>query len=162
MHAGGRHTRFGGLGRLVDQDGPKLELAQSRIASPDTGAADDVRGAENLLLARADEGLVLSLVVRAQLALLVLELDELLQLEVHGVIRDLLVERQEGDGGIQGLARLCGETDDFEARCVYLLGELIDGNVGRGTDEDLAGVHLGEVVDDGGRGDGLAGSGRAL
>lgn len=43
-----------------------------------------------------------------------------------------------------------------------LLRELVDGDVGGGADENLAGVHLGEVVDDRSGRDCLSGSGRSL
>ena len=45
---------------------------------------------------------------------------------------------------------------------MYLLRELVDGDVGWGADEDLPAGLLGQVVDDGGRGDRLARAGRSL
>ena len=40
--------------------------------------------------------------------------------------------------------------------------ELVDGDVGGGTHEDLSRVHFGEVIDDGGGGDCFAGTGGSL
>ena len=72
------YTGFSGLSSFIDQHRPELELAETRVSSTDTGAADHVGGAQDLLLALTKESLVLPLVVRAQFALLVLELNELL------------------------------------------------------------------------------------
>jgi hypothetical protein len=77
-------------------------------------------------------------------------------------VGDLLVKGEEGDLAVERLSRLGGDSDDLEAGGVDLLGELVDGNIRRGADKDLAGVHLGEVVDDRGGGDGFSGSGRTL
>ena len=43
-----------------------------------------------------------------------------------------------------------------------VIAELIDGDVGRSTDQDLATIDFGQMIDDGGRGDGLASTGRTL
>lgn len=147
---------------FVDEYRAKLELGQSRISASDTSAADDIRVPQDLALASPSQRLELALVATAQLALLVLELNEFLQLGVGIAVGDLGVEGEERDGGLERFARLGGDADDLESRGVDLLGELVDGDVGGGADEDLAGVHLGEVVDDRSRGDGLAGSRRSL
>ena len=42
------------------------------------------------------------------------------------------------------------------------LSKLVDSDVGRGTDKDLAWVHFREMVDDGGRSDGFTRAGRPL
>jgi len=77
-------------------------------------------------------------------------------------VSNLVVQREVLDARVDCLARLCAEADNAEARLVYLLCELVDGDVGGGADERLALVLLGEVVDDGGGGDRLARAGGAL
>ena len=109
-----------------------------------------------------DECLVLPLIVAAQLALLVLEHDELLKLYVRRAVLHLTVQCQEGHAGVEGFTRLGRQTHDLKPSHVDLLGELVDGDVRWSAHKDLAGVHFGEVIDDGGRGDGLSGAGRAL
>ena len=94
--------------------------------------------------------------------MLVLELNEFLQLDMRGVVCNLLVQSQKGDGRIEGLAGLGREPDDFETGRVDLLRELINGNIGRCAHEDLTRVHLREVIDDRGGSNGLACSGRSL
>ena len=90
-------TRFRCLGCLVDEYGPKFELAQTRITAPDTRGADDIRGAQDFFLALPNESLVLSLIVGAQLSLLVLEEDELLQLDISSIVGDLSMQGEECD-----------------------------------------------------------------
>lgn len=79
-----------------------------------------------------------------------------------GAVRDLGVESEEVDARVEGLAGFGGETDDFKPGRVNLFGQLVDCDVGWGADEDLARIHLGEVIDDGSGRDGLAGSRRPL
>jgi hypothetical protein len=141
-------TRFRSLGCLVDEDRPELELCQSGIARSDTRNADDVRGIENVPLAPPDERLVLSLVALTQFSLIVAQLNELLQFGMGIGIGDLIVQRQERDGRVECLAGFGSDTDDFESGLVDLLAQVIHGDVGWRADEDLARIHLGEVVDD--------------
>ncbi|KAA1469267.1 hypothetical protein DENSPDRAFT_595198 [Dentipellis sp. KUC8613] len=148
--------------RFVNQDGPELQLAQPRITCTHTRAADDIRGAQNFLLALPNQSLVLPLIVRAQLPLLVLELDKLLQLDMRGIVRDLLMQRQERDGRVERLAGLRRQAHDLQAGCVDLLGKLVNSDVRWRTDEHLAGIHLGQMVYDGGRCHGLSGTGGTL
>lgn len=68
----------------------------------------------------------------------------------------LLVQREECDAGIEGFPRLGRQSNDFEASGVDLFRELVDSDIGRRTDEDLAGVHLCKVVDNRGGRHGLA------
>jgi hypothetical protein len=150
------------LGRLVDEDRPKLELGQPRISTSNTSAANDIGVVENLPLARPGQRLELPLIARAQLPLTLLELNELLQLGVRVRVGDLGVEGEVRDGRLERLARFGRHAHDLESRGVDLLGELVDGDVRGGADEDLAGVHLGEVIDDRGGGDCLSGTGRSL
>jgi len=150
------------LSSLVDKDRPKLELAQPRVSSTDAGAADNVGGVEDLLLASSDEHLILPLVTLTELSLTLLQLDELLKVGVGLGVGDLLVKGEERDRRVEGFSRFCGDSNDLETGSVDLLGELVDGDVGGSTDEDLSGVHFGEVIDDGGGGDGLSSSGRTL
>ena len=135
--------------RFINEDGPKLQFTEAWVPGSDASAAYDIGGAQYLLLALSYKRLVLPLVVRAELALFVLELDELLQLDMGRVVRYLLVERKEGDGRIEGLARLCAEPHNLQPGGVYLLGQLVDGNIGRRADKDLSRVHFREMIDDG-------------
>ena len=109
-----------------------------------------------------DERLVLPLIIAAQLALLVLEHDELLQLHVRRAVLHLTVQCQEGHAGVEGFTRLGRQAHDLQASHVDLFRELVDSDVRGSADKDLAGVHFGKVVDDGGGGDGLARAGRTL
>jgi len=109
-----RHTWFSSLSSFIDQDRPKLQLGQPRITSTYTSAANNICGTQNLLLALPYQRLVLPLIIAAQLSLLVLEHDQLLQLHMGGAVRNLLVECQESDTRIEGLARFCGQPHDFE------------------------------------------------
>ena len=72
------------------------------------------------------------------------------------------MQREVLDAAVDRLARLGAEAEDAQPRLVDLLGELVDGDVGRRADERLALILLGEVVHDGGGGDRLARAGRAL
>jgi len=74
--------RLGGLRRLVDEDGLELGLGEARVAGAHARAAHHVRGAEQLALALALQRPVALLVRRAQLARLVLQLLQLLQLRL--------------------------------------------------------------------------------
>lgn len=150
------------LSRLVDQHRPKLELRQPRVTATNTSSANNVRIAQDLLLHRPCKRLELAFVRTRELALLLLELNELLQLGVGVGVGDLSMKGEEGDGGFESFAGLGGDADDLETGRVDLLGELVDGDVGGGGNEDLTGVHLREMVDDGGRGDGLSGTGGTL
>lgn len=92
------------MGRLVDQHGAELELGEPGISASHAGAANDVRVPEDLALARPGERLELALVAAAQLSLLRLELDELLELRVRVAVGDLRVEREVRHGRLERLA----------------------------------------------------------
>ena len=77
-------------------------------------------------------------------------------------VGDLLVQREEGHGRIQRLARLGAQSHDLQARGMYLLCQLVDGDVGRRADKDLPRVHFGKVVDDGRGSDRLSRPRRSL
>lgn len=141
-------TWFCSLRGFVDQNSPELELAQPRIARSYASAADNVCSAENLLLALPDQRLILPLIVATQFPLFVFQHDELLQLYVGGTVRYLLMESQVRDTRIQSLPRFGSQTDHLQTGSVNLLCELIDGNVGRRANENLARVHFCEVVND--------------
>src|SRR6266404_6844711 len=150
------HTGFRSLCRFVNQDGLELQFAEPRVSGTDTSAADDLRCQQNLLLTLPDEGLIFPLIVRAQLSLFVLELDKFLEFDVRGVICDLVMKRQERDRRIERLARLGREAHNFETRGVDLFSELINGDIRRRADEDLARVHLGKMINSRSRSDSFA------
>jgi hypothetical protein len=155
-------TRFSGLCGFVNQDGLEFQFAEPGVSRADTSAANDLRCQQNLLLALSDEALILPLIVRAQLSLLVLKLDKLLEFDVRGVVCDLVMKRQECDGRIERLTRLGRKPHDFEPRGVDLFSELINSDVRRRADEDLAWVHLGEVINNRSRSNGFASARRSL
>jgi hypothetical protein len=130
------------LSSLVDQHRPKLELGEPRITATNTSCADDVRIAQNLLLHRPRQRLELPLIRARQLSLLLFELNEFLELGMSVGVGDLGVEGEEGNRGFEGFAGFGGDTNDLEAGGVDLLGELVDGDVGRGGNEHLTRVHL--------------------
>ena len=70
-----------------------------RVTTPNIRGADDIRGAQGFLLTLAlpNESLVLSLIVGAQLTLLVLEEDELLRLDISSIVGDLSMQDKERD-----------------------------------------------------------------
>ena len=72
------------------------------------------------------------------------------------------MQREVLDAGVDRLARLGAEAEDAQPRLVYLLGGLVDGDVGGRAHEGLALQLLCEVVDDRGGGDGLARARRTL
>jgi hypothetical protein len=74
----------------------------------------------------------------------------------------LVVEGQVLHMRINHLARFRTETDDAQSRLVDLLSQLVNRYVGRGADERLALVLLGEVIDNGRGGDSLASPWRPL
>ena len=92
------------MGCLINQYRSELELAQSRVTRTNASATYNIRSIQDLLLALANKSLVLPLVIAAQLALLRLEHDQLLQLDVSRAVRDLLVQSQERDTRVEGLA----------------------------------------------------------
>ena len=155
-------TRFSRLRRLIDQHRPKLELGQPRIPRAHTRTTNHIRHAQNLLLAQPTQRLILALVVRAQLPLLVLELNQLLQLNVRRAVRHLLVQRQKRDRRVQRLPRLGRQPHHLEPRRVDLLRQLVHRDVRRRADQHLSRVHLREVVHDRGRRYGLARTRRPL
>lgn len=55
-------------------------------------------------------------------------------LPVH--VADLVVEGQEGDWRLDGLPALGTQPDDLQAGLVYLLGQLIHGDVTGSTHQD--------------------------
>jgi len=128
---------LGGLRRLVDQHVAEREARQPWVAGTDARRADHLRVAENLALDRTLQRLELLLVARRQLALFVLELLQLLQLalvtRLH--VRDAVVQSQELDRRADCFATLGTHTHDAQTALVYLLGQLIDGNVTRRTHE---------------------------
>ena len=149
-------TRFCGLRGFVNQDGLEFQLAEPGVSRADTSAANNLCCQQNLLLALPNEALIFPLIVGAQLPLFVLKLNKLLEFDVGGVICDLVMKRQERDRRIERLARLGCEAYNFEPRGVHLFSELIHSNVRRSADEDLARVHLGEVINDRSRSNGFA------
>lgn len=155
-------TWFRSLSGFVDQDRAEFDLRKTRVTGAHTRAADNISRIKYLLLALPNERLVLPFVVAAKLALFVLELNQLLKLDVRGVVGDLAVEREEGDGRVEGFAGFRSEANNLEAGSMDLLRELIHRDVRRSADEDLARIHLCEMIDDRRRGDGLSGTGRAL
>jgi hypothetical protein len=144
----GKLTWLRSLGCFIDQYRPKLELCQPRITASDTSSANDIGSIEDVTLRIPDEIPVPSLILRTQLALLGLELDEFLQITMRRCAGDLIVQRQEGNGRIERFTRLGCQSDDLESRSVDLFCELIDSDVGWRDDEDLTGVHFGEMVYD--------------
>ena len=72
------------------------------------------------------------------------------------------MKRQERDRGIERLTRLGCKPHDFEPSGVDLFSELINSDVRRCADEDLAWVHLGKVVNNRSRSNGLASARRSL
>lgn len=72
------------------------------------------------------------------------------------------MKRQERDRGIERLTRLGCKPHDFEPSGVDLFSELINSDVRRCAYEDLAWVHLGEVVNYRSRSNGLASARRSL
>ena len=94
-------TWLSSLRCLVHEDGPELEFGESRVTRSHTRRANHVRSIQDILLARLHQALVLALIGLAQLALVVAELDELLQLGMRVGIGDLLMERQEGDARVE-------------------------------------------------------------
>ena len=143
-----KHTWLGSLGRLIDKDGSELELAQSWITSTNTCTTNHICRTQDLLLALPDEGLIFALIVRAQLPLFVLQLNKLLKLNMSGAICDLLVQSQERNARIQSLTGFSCKTDNLQACGMYLLRQLIHGNVGGCTNEHLTRVHLRQMVND--------------
>lgn len=150
------------LSGFIDQHRSKLELCQPRITASDTSRADDIRSIEDVPFGVPDEIPVPPLILRTQLALLGLELNEFLQVAVRGCARYLIVQGKERNGRVERFTRLGCQSHDLESGAVNLFGELIDGNVGWRDDEDLTGIHLGQMVDNGCRCDGLSRSWRAL
>ena len=72
------------------------------------------------------------------------------------------MEREERDGRVDGLATLGTQSHHLQPGLVDLLSKLIDGDVGRRAHEHWRPGLLHQVVDDGGRRDGLTSAGRAL
>ena len=72
------------------------------------------------------------------------------------------MQGQEGDGRVDGLATLGTQSHHLQPGLVDLLSKLIDGDVGRRAHEHGRPGLLHQVVDDGGRRDGLTGTRRAL
>lgn len=97
-------TWLGGLRRFVNKNGAEFDLGQARIATANAGCTDHVCSGQNLLLAYPFEALVFSFIALAEFSLLVLQLYQLLQLNMSGVIRDLTVESQERNRRCQGFA----------------------------------------------------------
>lgn len=157
-----RLTWLGSLSSLINQYSPEPQLAQPRVTRSDASTADHVRGGQDFLLALPDQGLVFSLIIAAQLSLFVLELDQLLQLNVHSAVGNLLMQGEETDAAIESFSGFGGETDDLQSGGVDLFRQLVDGDVRRCADKNLARVHLGQMIDDRGRGDGLASTRRTL
>jgi hypothetical protein len=155
-------TRFSGLCGFVNQDGLEFQFAEPGVSRADTSATNDLCCQQNLLLALSDEALILPLIVRAQLSLLILKLDKLLEFDMRGVVCDLVMKRQKCDGRIERLTRLGCKPHDFEPRGVDLFSELINSDVRRRADEDLAWVHLGEVINNRSRSNGFASARRSL
>lgn len=150
------------MSSLINQHGPKLQLGKSRISSTNASAANDIRSVQNLPLALPDQGLVFPFIIRAQLALLVLQHDQLLQLNVASVFSHLLMQSQEGDRRIESFTRLGRDPHNLETCGVNLLGQLVYSDIGGSADEHGARVHFGKVIDYGRGGHGLASSGRSL
>jgi len=72
------------------------------------------------------------------------------------------MQSQEGNGRVDGFSGFGAQTNHFETGAVDLLGQLIHCDVGRGAHEDWARSQLSQVINNRGRGDGLAGAGRSL
>ena len=161
MQDGGAGLQAGGAGlrHLAEAHG-----VDAGVARGGASAADDVRRLKDLPLGGALELVVLLLVGLRELAQLLLEHAQLVQLGLVGRIEvaHLVVQRQILDAAIDGLARLCAEAEDAQSCLVDLLGELVDGHVGGRAHKGLALQLLGEVVDDRGGGDCLARAGRTL
>ena len=155
-------TRFSSLCRLIYQNCLEFQFAEPGVSRADTSATDDLCCQQNLLLALPDEALIFPLIVGAQLSLFILKLDEFLEFDVRGVVCDLVMKRQKRDGRIERLTRLGCEAHNFEPRSVDLFSELIDGDVRRRADEDLARIHLGEVINNRSRSNGFASARRSL
>ena len=77
-------------------------------------------------------------------------------------VLDLIVQRQHLDIALHSLPALRAHPHDFESSLVDLLREMVDSHVGRGRHENLALVHLGEVIHDARRSNCLARPRRAL
>lgn len=155
-------TWLRGLRSLIDEYRAELEFTETGIASTNTSATDHISHTKNFLLALADESLVLAFIVRAKLPLFIFQLDELLKLGVSSIVGDLLMKRQERDGRIKSFARLGCEADHLEAGGVDLFRELINGNVGGGANENLARIHLRQMIHDRCRGNRLSCTRRSL
>ena len=168
LQPGGAGLQDGGAGLQPGGAGLR-HLAEAHgvdagVARGGASAADDVRRLQDLTLGGALELVVLFLVGLRELAQLLLEHAQLVQLCLVGRVEvaHLVVQREVLDAAVDRLPRLCAEAEDAQPRLVDLLGELVDGHVGGRAHEGLALQLLGEVVDDRGGGDCLARAGRAL
>lgn len=154
--------RLGGLGRLVDKDRSEFELGQSGITCTDTGTANHIGIGEDFTLGRSGQRLVFLLILARQFSQFRFELVELGEFNIAIIASDLFMQRQEADRGLDILSRLGRDSGGFESGEMDPFTQLVDGDVGGGTDQHLSTIGLGKVVDDGGRGDGLAGARRSL
>src|SRR5688500_6117510 len=72
------------------------------------------------------------------------------------------MQRQKADRRLHILSRLGGDSNGLETSAMDTFTQLINGDIGWRTDQDLTTICLGKMVDDGGRGDGLPCAWRAL
>ena len=77
-------------------------------------------------------------------------------------VADLVMQCEEGHGGIDGLSALGRQPHHPQPTLVQLLRQLVDGNVGRRTHQHGAATRLHQVVHNCCRGDSLAGTGWTL
>ena len=118
------------------------------VTGADTGAADDVSSIQQVALALFLQRAVSLLVARRQLAGLVLQLLQLLQLGHAVVAADLVVQRQVADGRVDRLATLGAQAHHLQAGAVDLLRQLVDGDVGRRAHQHRPAALLHQVVHD--------------
>ena len=141
---------FRRLRALVHEHLAEAKVRQPRVAGADGGYAHDVRRGDNLPFDLALQPLVSPFVVAAQLAELVLELLQLLELRSLGrvQVRDLVVEGEVLHGRRHVLSGPRRESHDAQPRALDLLRELVHGDVGGGAHDHLPEVLLRELVHD--------------
>ena len=159
---GDHALRLSRLGAFVDKDRPEFELGKTRVASTNTRAANDIGVCEDLALCGTSERLELLLILAAQFSKLALQLHKLVKLDIGVVHADLFVQGEEANLGLDILARLGSDTNDFETGEMDALGELINSHVRRCANKHLTTINLTQVVDDSCRCHSLASTGRTL
>mmetsp|Transcript_99127 Transcript_99127/g.206634 ORF Transcript_99127/g.206634 Transcript_99127/m.206634 type:complete len:346 (+) Transcript_99127:1539-2576(+) len=143
--------RLCGLGGLVAENLLKSEVLEAGVASADASCANHVGGLKKFALRGILKLLELLLVDVRKLSKLFFERDQLLKLlmiwsvEVPNLVVESEVVYPAGDG----LPTLGAQTNHLQASPMELLGELIDRDVRRGADQDLALILPRHVVHDG-------------